>query len=146
MVNLVNDSAFFGIVTRNLFFVYKNNKNVNFKFMIMTNYNKNRTGLNLHVLLEKIQSHPQMSTQKLCFGFSSPHILWKHRPNSWLLWQCFPGRCRQNFLKMFAFNIWPCKSQECFTSSVSFLRDCRMTRNVQIYMCVYYACDKWSCS
>ena len=37
LVNLVNDSAFFGIVTRNLFFVYKNNKNVNFKFMIMTN-------------------------------------------------------------------------------------------------------------
>ena len=26
-------------------------------------------------LLEKIQSHPQMSAQKLCFGFSSPDIL-----------------------------------------------------------------------
>ena len=25
-------------------------------------------------LLEKIQSHPQMSAQKLCFGFSSPDI------------------------------------------------------------------------
>ena len=68
-------------------------------------------------------------------AFHPQILLWKHPPNSQLLWQCFPGRCRQNFLKMCAFNIYLI-SQECFTSSVSFLRDCGMTRNVQIYICV----------
>ena len=122
-------------------------ENVNFKFMIMTTCppspppKKKQQYKTDSTLLEKIQSHPQMSAQKLCFGFSSPHILWKHPPNSQLLWQCFPGRCKHNFLKMFTLSdLANLKSgQECYVSLplCHFRKYRSMMRNVQIYMYMY---------
>lgn len=133
MVNLGNDSSFFlALSWQQIYFLFIKGK------CELQVHDYDRTRLRLRVLLEKIQSHPQLSAQKLCFGFSSPDILWKDSPNSQLFWQCFPGRCKHNFLKMFTL------SDLAHLKNVSlplclFRKDRRVMRNVQIYvyMCMH---------